>query len=543
MRKTETVNLKRRCAFIAAFFIAAGFAAAGCAEESTDVFSAAPPLRTPTTPGAPDKTKKTDATQNSATKPRARADSKTDAGESVELAPGESVNLSKIEAEKINSPSTLKPSGASLPVTPDNVKDIATVVDLKKTVPATENVTTENSRPESPALPTAVSPPGDTGAGETAEAVRLVRTFKELIELPDDKFDVAEAVLALGSEKGFVLSAEAGETLKRLDKLGARAKSQLPDNPETSDYFDALYDVVLNRKPSEPTHEEKADDFDLSRAVFQHHGNCLSIGIFALSVARRMGAPINGAQCPGHFFLRGTAPAKAKAHETTLNFDVSRPTPDNWSKVDDEFYRKWRHFDSKAEASGEYLRPMTDKQVVSAFLSSRSGYLAREGKFAEALFDSERALTLNPKNIYALINAGYAHESLKNYEEAENQYKQALEFDPQCVRALNNLAFVKIRDKHASAVYDPKKGEKLIDQAIHIDPDQAYLYATKGEICAVRGDYKTATHNLQVALSLAPKNAAYRERFMALREHLRRETPQQEIAPGDAPPTGVPKRK
>ena len=519
--KTETVNLKKRCAFIAAFFVAAGFAAAGCAEESTDVFSPAPPLRTPTPDTAAEKNKITaaDAGRNSPTKTLPRTGPKSDAGESVDLPPAETVNLSKKETEKFN-PSA-EHSDISLPATQDSVKSTATIVELKKSVPATENVTAESDN--------------------STEPPRIVRPFKELIELPDEKFDVAEAVLALGSEKGFVLGTEAGDTLKRLDKLGSRAKSQLPDNPETSDYFDALYDVVLNRKPSEPTHDEKADDFDLSRAVFQHHGNCLSIGISALAVARRMGAPINGAQCPGHFFLRGTAPAKGKAHETTLNFDVSRPTPDNWAKLDDEFYRKWRHFDSKAEASGEYLRPMTDKQVVSAFLSSRAGYLAREGKFAEALFDSERALALNPKNIYALINAGYAQESLRNFEEAENQYKQALELDPQCIRALNNLAFVKIRDKHAAAIYDPKKAEKLIDQALHIDPDQAYLYATKGEICAVRGDYKTATHNLQVALSLAPKNAAYRERFMALREHLRRETPQ-DLAPSDAP-TGVPKRK
>jgi len=366
--------------------------------------------------------------------------------------------------------------------------------------------------------------------------------FKDLLELPDDQFDVAEALLALGSEKGFTLSTSASETLKRLDKLAARGKEQLPENAQASDYMDALYDVVLNRKPSEPTHEELADDFDLSEAVFQHHGNCLTIGITALAVARRMGGPIYGAQCPGHFFLRGTSGGKGKGHETPLNFDVTRPTPENWGKLDDEFYRKWRHFEPKAEESGEYLRPMSDKQVVSAFLSARSGFLAREGRYDDSLIDTERALKLNGKNISALINRGYAQEMLKSYEEAEISYKKALEIDSQCVRALNNQAFVKIRDKHATSVFDPKKAEKLIDQAIKIDPDQAYLYATKGEICAVRGDYKMATRSLQQAWSLAPKNTAYRERFMALREHLRREN-MPDLPPSEQPATGVPKRK
>ncbi len=393
-----------------------------------------------------------------------------------------------------------------------------------------------------PTQPRGANLSGNVDEDKPAEIPRALRSFKELADLPDEQFDLAEAILALGSEKGFELSASAEETLRRIDKLAARAKGQLPEKPETSDYLDALYDVVLNRKPSEPLHEEKADDFDLSNAVFQHHGNCLSIGISALTVARKMGAPLNGAQCPGHFFLRGTS--MAKGHESPLNFDVTRPTPDNWAKLDDDFYRKWRHFDAKAEASGAYLRPMTDKQVVSAFLSARSGFLARGGKYEEALTDSERALALDPKNISALINSGFAHESLKKYEDAETSYKHALDIDPQCIRAMNNLAFVKIRDKHAAGIFDPKKAEKLIDQAIKIDPDQAYLYVTKGEICAVRGDYKQATHNLQVALSLAPKNTAYRERFMTLREHLRRENAgTAEVPLNELPATGVPKRK
>lgn len=413
---------------------------------------------------------------------------------------------------------------------------LATVVELKdlKKPPVIELPADGNTIE----LPPASLNPAPAKADSKTFAPSEPRSFKDLAGLPDDQFDVAEAVLALGAEDGFSLGTSAVETLKRLDTLAARAKSQLPDNPELTDYYDALYDVVLIRKPSEPTHDERPDDFDLSRAVFQHRGNCMSIGISALAVARRMGAPIHGAQCPGHFFLRGSVARSNKSREIALNFDVTRPTPDNWGKLDDDFYRKWRHFDAKAEASGEYLRPMTDKQVVSAFLSSRSGYLAREKNFEGALNDAQRALALNAKNIYALINSGYARESLKQLEEAESDYKRALEIDPQCVRAMNNLAFVKIRDKHSSS-YDVKRAEKYIDQALKIDPDQAYLYATKGEVCAVRGDYKDATRNLQTACSLAPKNTLYRERFMALREHLRRESTGEPI---DKQAAAIPKR-
>ena len=61
--------------------------------------------------------------------------------------------------------------------------------------------------------------PSDSIASKSAEPVRRLRSFKELIDLPDDQFDIAEAVLVVGAEKGFTPSADAGETLTRLDAM------------------------------------------------------------------------------------------------------------------------------------------------------------------------------------------------------------------------------------------------------------------------------------------------------------------------------------
>ena len=422
-----------------------------------------------------------------------------------------------VPAPKIEPPRVATPA-AKIQTPADSKEDpavIAVVVDLKKAI----QIVDEAPPPPVEAVLQEISKAGPKAKPSTPHTLAGARNFKQLIELPDEQFDLAECILALGAEPGFELSETSEKTLKRLDDMAARAKEQLPATPDVSDYFDALYDVVLNRRPVEALHDERDEDFDLSRAVFQHRGSCLSLGIAALAVAHRLNAPvISGTQCPNHFFLRGTG--VVKGHDVALSFDVTRPTPDNWTKLDDNFYRKWRHFDSKAEDAGEYLRPMTPKQVVSAFLASRAGFLSRERKFEEALIDADRALALNPRNVNALINAGYVKESLRDLEQAENYYKQALDVDPQSIRALNNLAFVKARDKKSS-VFDAKKAEKLIEQAIKIDPDQAYLYATRAEIYAAMGDYRDATRSMQTAVSLSPKNASYRERYMSLREFLR----------------------
>lgn len=350
------------------------------------------------------------------------------------------------------------------------------------------------------------------------------RSFEQVIALPDEQFDVAEAVLALSAELDPVGSTDRSlGTIRELNRLAERARADLPRNPDGADYFDTLYEVVLNRKAAEPFRDNRAEDYDLSYTVQHHRGSCLSVGIMTLAVARRIGAPIWGAQCPAHFFLRHISEPDAKGKTSSLNFDVTKPSPENWKKIDDAFYRNWRRFDDHAESMGAYLRPLSDREVVSAFLSSRSGFHALKNNFELALKDARRALELNNRNVNAYLNIGYALESLGRLEEAERAYQKVLQIDPRCVRALNNWAFLKIRDPN-SKLFDVRRSEKLIESALDFEPDKAYLHATHAEIKAVRRDWRGATRCMQETMRRDPKNNAYRERFLFFREKLRNET-------------------
>lgn len=354
------------------------------------------------------------------------------------------------------------------------------------------------------------------------------RTFDEIVALPDEKFDVAEAILALASEipveAGGTATPDIAATLTELDRLADRAKTDLPDNPDGIDIFDTLYEVVLDRKAADPYRDDRADNYDLPLAARKHRGSCLSVGIMTLSVARRMGVPVYGVQCPAHFFLKYLArPGGKDAKDAaTLNFDVTRPTPDNWKKLDDDFYRKWQRIDTQAEMSGAYLRPLSDREVVSTYLASRSGFFSGKKLYAKALADAERALALNPRNVTACVNAGFANEAAGDYEEAARHYNRALQIDPESVRAMNNLAYLKVRDQ-SSSIYDLKGAEKLIQTALREQPGSAFLHATNGEVAAARRDWRAAGRSMQDALRIEPKNAVYRERFMFFRDKLRAE--------------------
>ena len=130
-----------------------------------------------------------------------------------------------------------------------------------------------------------------------ADPQKPLRKFDEIVALPDDQFDVAEAVLALAAESETPLAGKPQATLKTLDELAEKAKADLPDHADGMDYLDTLYEIVLQRHTAEPLREDHAEDYDLTAAVQKRRGSCLSVGIMTLAVGRRLGIPIWGAQC------------------------------------------------------------------------------------------------------------------------------------------------------------------------------------------------------------------------------------------------------
>ncbi len=345
------------------------------------------------------------------------------------------------------------------------------------------------------------------------------RTFEQILDLPDDQFDIAEAVLALSAETPNGLSSQAQATaLKELDRVAAQAKVALPHNPDGIDYCDTLYDVVLNRHAAQPYREDRAEDYDLSFTLQKKRGSCLSVGIMTLAVARRMGAPIWGAQCPGHFLLRYVPPAQNDHHDEPLNFDVTRPTSKDWKELDDNFYRRWHHIE-KDSAQGLYLRPLTDREVVGVFLASKSGFQALKGSYPEALASAHRALALNSRDPIACINAGYALEAMDRLEAARAMYQQALTIDPGLLRAMNNMAYLKVRAPQ-SPVYDLAGARVLINSALKRAPDMTYLLVTQAEVKAAGGDWREATRCMLDVIHRDNSNKYYHERLLFFRSQL-----------------------
>jgi len=75
---------------------------------------------------------------------------------------------------------------------------------------------------------------------------------------------------------------------------------------------------------------------------------------------------------------------------------------------------------------------------IIAYYNNPGPGLTQLCKYEDAIFNYDKTLQSDPKNIHALANKGAALSSLARYQEAISYYDEALEIDPEYLIALNN---------------------------------------------------------------------------------------------------------
>jgi tetratricopeptide (TPR) repeat protein len=140
-----------------------------------------------------------------------------------------------------------------------------------------------------------------------------------------------------------------------------------------------------------------------------------------------------------------------------------------------------------------------DYAVTPAIYSNRSDAHNKQGNFAQAISDSNKAIELNPNNAAAYANRGVAYKKQGNISQALSDYTKAIEINPNFVDAYNNRGNVyEKQGNFPQAILDYTK-------AIEIDPDYADAYYNRAITYFEQKDFDKAWENLHKAESLGRK--------------------------------------
>ena len=127
--------------------------------------------------------------------------------------------------------------------------------------------------------------------------------------------------------------------------------------------------------------------------------------------------------------------------------------------------------------------------------------MVQQGKFADLadlVKPGNRAPPLESKVRLALgIAAGGLHDRAK----AESMLTDAVRLDP-------NALAPKITLARTLGATNPAEANKLLDQALALDPRSVEALQVKGELARAHGDAKAAMSQFDAALKIDPKNVA-----------------------------------
>jgi Flp pilus assembly protein TadD len=134
-----------------------------------------------------------------------------------------------------------------------------------------------------------------------------------------------------------------------------------------------------------------------------------------------------------------------------------------------------------------------------------------EGEAATALGIARGVLSMEPRNVAALVSAGDADNALHNHRAAEADYRAALKIDPNSVPAQLGLAKLAMRDdaKTAEALFrglvarSPHDAAVLTDLGVSLDLQDRHREAQAFYAQALATNADLTSTRVDLALSLA----------------------------------------
>ena len=264
------------------------------------------------------------------------------------------------------------------------------------------------------------------------------RAFADQARRSDAQIDLARAALLIAQEEYPGLDVEA--YLARLDAIAARVRTRLDlvaeDAPRPAP---ATIIATLNAILFEEMgfHGATHDFYDprnsfLNEALDRRTGLPITLSLIYMEVAARLGLSLAGVGLPGHFIVKYEGPSggpRAQQRGAELFIDpyhggalLTRAECGGWFR---------RLYGEDFTFSGEYLAPLTRRQILARMLRNLKGAYLRQRDYVRAVAVVDRLLLLHPDALWELKDRGLLYYRLGAFTPALADLRAYLRKEPE----------------------------------------------------------------------------------------------------------------
>lgn len=199
----------------------------------------------------------------------------------------------------------------------------------------------------------------------------------------------------------------------------------------------------------------------------------------------------------------------AEAAETYENFDPGSPYYRSAQVGRADALSRLDKTDEAFAALEELQKVFPEDETVPIAIGD---LMRRAERYAEARAAYDRAFELigGPTERYWSLNyaRGVSNERLGNWDEAEADLKQALEFRPDQAHVLNYLGYSWIEQNR-----NLTEARDMIERAVELRPDDGYITDSLGWVEFRLGDYESAVQTMERAVELTPTDPVINDHF------------------------------
>ncbi len=127
------------------------------------------------------------------------------------------------------------------------------------------------------------------------------------------------------------------------------------------------------------------------------------------------------------------------------------------------------------------------------------------GQYEEAMDDFNQAIQLNPNEAEYYNYRAYARFGLKQHEKAVEDFNQAIQLGP------NEAAFYHGRGNVENSLRQYEKAIKSCNQTIQLVPNEPVYYNSRGIVKCNLGRYEEAVEDFNQAIQLEPNDTKYQD--------------------------------
>jgi hypothetical protein len=250
----------------------------------------------------------------------------------------------------------------------------------------------------------------------------------------------------------------------------------------------ALPQLRGEREPNDVFFADAGDVFIHGLLGGERHGTCSSLPVLYAAVAQRLGYPVDLASTVEHLYLR------YEEGTNHLNVDAAG---EGFITHSDQEYRRWPHplTDEEIKTYG-YLKPMSQREILGAFLIIRAGSLTSMRRYDEAAESWETANRYLPETPVLKQLVARAKERADNTHKADRWDEL---WEQVMTQPLPDM-------EPKSKYFQDRQAQILLfmNQSTDLAAIEKAAADLKNEVDAYAKEMNTDIHKVQFRISLVP---------------------------------------